>query len=131
MDTAICKYCGNGVLVEVSEGMSDAERADLGALHCTCAEAVKYQNRIAAAESTKLKLEDLLLKDDTTHNIKAVSEDVVDMLKKAIDLMVQLEILKVTVKAAGSCTVDITMNAQTDKFTVQRSFVAKQKREVE
>lgn len=132
MDTPVCKFCGNAVMVgSDTANMTEDELIEIGTAHCSCDEAIKYQNRKLAAEGAKLELEDLCEEKNTNSGFKEVSPLVVKLLKKVIDLIADGKILKITLKIANAGTIDIGINAAGEKFTIQRSFTKKAKREVE
>ena len=131
MEYPICRFCGQAVNVPHNENATEDELLEIGTMHCKCNEASRYQKTKAAAEKAKLEIDALLENDDPIHNIKAAPPKVRRMLKDAVDMMADLTIRKLSITVSNGGKIDLSINADADKFTVQRSVTTKQKREAQ
>lgn len=129
MELAICKYCGQIVATEVPENATKEEAIEIGTLNCNCVMAQEYQRMKESAAKAKIELEDMLLKDDEIHNIKAVDRETFDLLLQGIDIMAKDKIYKITVQLNMGGKVDIKACAG-GKFSLQRTVPFSNKREV-
>ena len=129
MELATCKFCGQILAEEVPEGASQDEALEIGTLACNCWQAKAYQQAIERAETAKEELKDMLLKDDTAHNIKAVDIAVYDLLTEAIDLMAKDKIYKISIGLCSGGAVDIKSGSG-GKISLKRSVALTNKREV-
>lgn len=129
MELATCKFCGQILTEEVPEGASQDEALEIGTLACNCWQAKAYQQAIERAETAKEELKEMLLKDDETHNIKAVDEEIYNLLAKAVDLMAKDKIYKISVGLGSGGMVDIKAGSG-GKITLKRAVALTKKCEV-
>ena len=71
----------------------------------------------------------MLLKDDEIHNVKAVDQAVFDFLFKAVDLIAEDKIYKISIGLSSGGTVDIKAGSG-GKISLKRSVALTNKREV-
>lgn len=128
--TVSCKFCGQVVAADVPVGASKEELQKIGTMNCNCPNAKLYQKRQQRAEKAKLELDDLLSRDDSAHNIKAVPVEVRNLLKGAIDLIAEDFLYKINVGVCLGGSVDIKSGSG-GKISVKRSVTLTNKREVE
>ena len=129
MELAICKYCGQIVATDVPEDATKEETLEIGTLNCNCMAARAYQQMQERAEKAKLELKDMLLSDDEIHNIKAVDEEVFNLLSQSIDVMAKDKIYKISVGLCSGGTVDIKAGTG-GKISLKMSVSLTNKREV-
>ena len=129
MEIAICKFCGQIGTEEVPKGATKEEALEIGTRACNCWQARAYQQMLDRAETAKIELKDMLLNDDEKHNIKAVPEELYNLLINAIDLMANDKIYKITVSLCSGGTVEIKANSG-GKFSLKRSVAITRKSEV-
>lgn len=99
-----------------------------------CAEVMKQQLYIkeVLCGHKKLKLSSGPYAAHLTkkHNIAACDTDILPVLEKAIDLMSEQKIYKITLGVSSGGVVDIKATSS-GKISIQRSVALKQKREIE
>ncbi len=130
MKNAICKFCGQVVAADIPDEASKEELQNIGTMNCNCPDAKLYQKRQKRADKAKLELDDLLSRDDNAHNIKAVPEEVRELLKTGIDLIANDFLHKISVGVCLGGSVDIKSGSG-GKISVKRSVTLTNKREVE
>ena len=129
MELATCKYCGQILTIELPEGTTHEQALEEGTMNCNCSMAIAYQQLKERASVAKIELEEMLLKDDEVHNIKAVDKEIFDLLISAIDIMAKDKIYKISVGLCSGGNVDIKAGTG-GKISLKRSTALTTKREV-
>lgn len=130
MKNAFCKFCGQLSANEYPDTASEAELIEHGTMDCNCYEAQQYQKRKAQAEKAKIELKAVCCAPDENHNMAACDNDIIPVLEKAIDLMSEQKIYKISLGVLSGGVVDIKATSS-GKISIQRSVALKQKREIE
>lgn len=130
MKNAFCKFCGQLSASEYPDSTTEKELLEYGTMDCKCYEAQQYQKRKAQAEKAKLELKAVCCAPDENHNIAACDSDILPVLEKAIDLMSEQKIYKISIGVSSGGVVDIKATSS-GKISMQRSVALKQKREIE
>lgn len=130
MKNAFCKFCGQLSANGYPDTASEAELIECGAMDCNCYEAQQYQKRKAQAEKAKVELKAVCCAPDENHNTAACDNDIIPVLEKAIDLMSEQKIYKISLGVLSGGVVDIKATSS-GKISIQRSVALKQKREIE
>lgn len=97
MNQAVCKFCGQAILADVPDGATKSECVHIGTMECGCEDARKYQMRQERAAKAKIELDVMLSSDNEDSGIKAVPAPILELLKAAIDLIVDDQIFKIDV----------------------------------
>lgn len=111
-----CPFCGQNVIVEADEAVTDQELIELAADVCNCDGAKLEQNRKAAVQRAEVNIESLI-----------VDENIQKVLKAAVEPISHGEITKITVKS-GEETGSLTAK-DGGKIKVDQSITRKQVRE--
>lgn len=128
---AACKFCGQIIAdCDVSQAKTEEEALEMGTMQCNCGNAMIYQRKRQQAESAKEEICALFGEDDELHNIKKCEPEIIEFLKKSVDLIADGKIYKLSCGISGGGTADIKCDSK-GKVTVQRAFTIKAKREVE
>lgn len=130
MNNAFCKFCGQVSANEYPDSMSEAELSERGTMDCNCYKAQEYQKRKAQAEKAKLELRAVCCSPDKEHNIAACDSDILPVLEKAIDLMSEQKIYKISLGVLSGGVVDIKATSS-GKISIEHRVALKQKREIE
>ncbi len=85
---------------------------------------------VLSAEKAKIELKAVCCAPDENHNIAACDNDIIPVLEKAIDLMSEQKIYKISLGVLSGGVVDIKATSS-GKISIQRSVALKQKREIE
>ena len=130
MKNAFCKFCGQLSANEYPDTASEAELIECGTMDCNCYDAQQYQKRKAQAEKAKIELKAVCCEPDENHNMAVCDNDIIPVLEKAIDLMSEQKIYKISLGVLSGGVVDIKATSS-GKISIQRSVALKQKREIE
>lgn len=130
MNQAVCKFCGQAIMVDVPENATRAEREHIGTMECGCEAARNYQKRQERAEKAKIEIDVMLSKADEDSGIGAVPTAVIELLKTAVDLIADDQIHKIDVGLCLGGKIDIKSGTG-GKISIKRSVTQSQKSEVE
>jgi len=129
MKTAVCKFCGQVLATVDTEGLTDVQIEHLALMECECYQASEYQKRYDRAQKAKVEI-DSLAKAVPSRSLRAVEEEVVELLKSAVDLMAADKLHKISIAIPYAGTINIKCTAS-GKISVERSLTLKEKKEVE
>lgn len=93
-------------------------------MHCTCAEAVEYQKEKQRKEKA-MKNVSVLFGEDAASD-KRISEDIVNILKAAVEEIYNGGLAKVTLNLRGGVKAFISQNSK-GEINVERTETKKQK----
>lgn len=130
MNQAVCKFCGQAIMTDVSDGATRAECEYIGTMECSCEAARNYQKRQERAAKAKIELDVMLSKADEESGIGEVPTAVIELLKQAVDLIADDQIFKIDVGVCLGGKIDIKSGTG-GKISIKRSVTQSQKSEVE
>lgn len=124
VQTAPCRFCGQMVQIEAEGKLTEPQAAEEATMHCTCAEAVEYQKEKQRKEKA-MKNVSVLFGEDAAQD-KRIGEDIVNILKAAVEEIYNGGLAKVTLNLRGGVKACISQNSK-GEINVERTETKKQK----
>ena len=107
---AECPYCGQVISATLQDGETSAEAA---IRLCNCAHALRHKRRVERLEQAKDTLYDTFGEEAAEkYGLKAVSEEVMDLLQTLARMLVDDKIVSVTVQCADSCKAKLAVGGK-------------------
>ena len=79
-----CRFCGQQILVEDGEGMTEPQRDECATLHCECDDAKVYQESALRRDTAKRRVDELFGEGAGEHR---QPDEVIGEIKSAVDLI--------------------------------------------
>lgn len=79
-----CRFCGQQILVEDGEGMTEPQRDECATLHCECDDAKVYQEAALRRDTAKRRVDELFGEGAGEHR---QPDEVIREIKSAVDLI--------------------------------------------
>ena len=79
-----CRFCGQQILVEDGEGMTEPQRDECATLHCECDDAKVYQEAALRRDTAKRRVDELFGEGAGEHR---QPDEVIGEIKSAVDLI--------------------------------------------
>lgn len=99
INTAPCRFCGQMVQLDTEEKLTQPQAEEKATMSCTCPEAVKYQKKKQRKEKA-MKNVSVLFGEDAAPE-KRAGEDIVDILRAAVEEIYTGGLAKVTLNLRG------------------------------
>lgn len=115
--TAACVYCGQVTQFETEQDMSQEKYDEAATLKCTCTAAREHQKRWERKQGARENV-DLLFQNE--------KEEVIQVLKRAIELICSNMIEKITLNLYAGVKATISQNSK-GEINVERTVTCKQK----
>lgn len=124
INTAPCRFCGQMVQLDTEEKLTQPQAEEKATMSCTCPEAVKYQKKKQRKEKA-MKNVSVLFGEDAAPE-KRAGEDIVDILRAAVEEIYTGGLAKVTLNLRGGVKASISQNSK-GEINVERIETKKQK----
>lgn len=99
IQTASCRFCGQMRQIEAEEQLTKPQAEEQATMTCTCSEAVEYQKEKQRKEKA-LKNVSVLFGEDAAPE-KRIGEDIVNILRAAVEEIYTGGLAKVTLNLRG------------------------------
>lgn len=99
LQTAPCRFCGQVIHLETDEELTKPQAEEQATMTCTCPEAVEYQKEKQRKEKA-LKNVSVLFGEDAVPE-KRIGEDIVNILRAAVEEIYTGGLAKVTLNLRG------------------------------
>lgn len=99
IQTASCRFCGQMRQIETEEQLTKPQAEEQATMTCTCSEAVEYQKEKQRKEKA-LKNVSVLFGEDAAPD-KRIGEDIVNILRAAVEEIYTGGLAKVTLNLRG------------------------------
>lgn len=107
---AECPYCGQVISATLQDGETSTEAA---IRLCDCVSARMHKRRMERLEQAKDTLQDTFGEEaDEKYGLKAVSEEVMDLLQTLTRMLVDDKIVSVTVQCADNCKAKLAVGGK-------------------
>lgn len=124
INTAACRFCGQMVQIDTEDKLTQPQAEEQATMTCTCAEAVDYQKEKLRKEKA-MKNVSVLFGEDATPD-KRTGEDIVNILRAAVEEIYTGGLAKVTLNLRGGVKASISQNSK-GEINVERTETKKQK----
>lgn len=124
IQTAQCRFCGQMVQIEADEKLTKPQAEEQATMTCNCPEAVEYQKEKQRKEKA-LKNVSVLFGEDAAPD-KRIGEDIVNILRAAVEEIYTGGLAKVTLNLRGGVKASVSQNSK-GEINVERTETKKQK----
>lgn len=124
IQTASCRFCGQMRQIETEEQLTKPQAEEQATMTCTCSEAVEYQKEKQRKEKA-LKNVSVLFGEDAAPD-KRIGEDIVNILRAAVEEIYTGGLAKVTLNLRGGVKASVSQNSK-GEINVERTETKKQK----
>lgn len=113
-----CRFCGQQILVEDGEGMTEPQRDECATLHCECDDAKVYQEAALRRDTAKRRVDELFGEGAGEHR---QPDEVIGEIKSAVDLICDKKAknMTLTIRTGLKCRI---MQMAKDKIKVVREM---------
>ena len=113
-----CRFCGQQILVEDGEGMTEPQRDECATLHCECDDAKVYQEAALRRDTAKRRVDELFGEGAGEHR---QPDEVIGEIKSAVDLICDKKAknMTLTIRTGLKCRI---MQMAKDKIKVVREI---------
>ena len=124
INTAPCRFCGQMMQIETDKELTQPQAEEQATMTCNCTEAVEYQKEKKRKEKAMMNVSALFGEDAAPE--KRCCEDIVSILKAAVEEIYTGGLAKVTLNLRGGVKASISQNAK-GEINVERAETKKQK----
>lgn len=124
LQTAPCRFCGQMVQFAEDEDLTEPQAQEMATMNCSCDDAVEYQKEKNRKENALKNVEKLFGREAPQE--KRIREDVVKLLRAAVEEIYTGGLAKVTLNLRGGVKASVSQNSK-GEINVERTETQKQK----
>ena len=124
LQTAPCRFCGQMVQFAEDDDLSEPQAQEMATMNCSCDDAVEYQKEKNRKENALKNVEKLFGREAPQE--KRIREDVVKLLRAAVEEIYTGGLAKVTLNLRGGVKASVSQNSK-GEINVERTETQKQK----
>lgn len=124
LKTAPCRFCGQMIQIQTEEKLTQPQAEEEATMYCVCDAAVEYQKEKQRKERA-IKNVSVLFGEDAAPE-KRVGENIVDILRAAVEEIYTGGLAKVSLNLRGGVKASISQNSK-GEINVERTETKKQK----
>ena len=120
MDLGACKYCGNYIVGQYKEDMTEKQRGEVATSICKCEKAEEERHRTNERIRAKERIKMLLVEESERLGFKSTVEDreIITLLEVIVDMTSDSKINKVSMSLEDDTKIRIT--EKDGKISVER-----------
>lgn len=124
LQTAPCRFCGQMVQFMGDDDLTEPQAQEIATMNCSCDEAADYQKEKNRKENALKNVEKLF--GGEAPQDKRIREDIVKLLKAAVEEIYTGGLAKVTLNLRGGVKASVSKNSK-GEINVERTDTRKQK----
>ncbi len=124
LQTAPCRFCGQMVQFAEDDDLTEPQAQEMATMNCSCDDAVEYQKEKNRKENALKNVEKLFGREAPQE--KRIREDVVKLLRAAVEEIYTGGLAKVTLNLRGGVKASVSQNSK-GEINVERTETQKQK----
>lgn len=124
LQTAPCRFCGQMVQFAEDGDLTEPQAQEMATMNCSCDDAVEYQKEKNRKENALKNVEKLFGREAPQE--KRIREDIVKLLRAAVEEIYTGGLAKVTLNLRGGVKASVSQNSK-GEINVERTETQKQK----
>lgn len=124
LQTAPCRFCGQMVQFARDDDLTETQAQEIATMNCGCDDAVEYQKEKNRKENALGNVEKLFGKEAPQE--KRIREDIVKLLRAAVEEIYTGGLAKVTLNLRGGVKASVAQNSK-GEINVERTETRKEK----